>query len=64
MKYDEWSKYYELWKEDCKQELKEKGYNPNNYEITEDGSIYSTDWMFENCKNVVTPWKDSVHYQE
>ena len=62
MKHDEWSKHYELWKKSCRQELRAKGYNPDDYEIAEDGSIYLIDYIFENCKNVVTPWKDSIHY--
>ena len=55
---------YRKWKIDCYRELLDKGYRPGDWEISECGSIYFIRDGFTNVKNVVTPWRESIHYVE
>ena len=59
-----WDQQYRKWKIDCYKELLDKGYRPGDWEISECGSIYFADNPFINARNVVTPWKESMHYVE
>lgn len=51
---------WEKWLKDCRKELEEKGHDPNEWEIAEDGTIYYVHNRFVYIKNAVTPWKDYV----
>jgi hypothetical protein len=59
-----WDRQYRKWKIDCYRELLDKGYRPGEWEISECGSIYFASNPFINARNVVTPWKESIHYVE
>jgi hypothetical protein len=59
-----WDQQYRKWKIDCYRELLDKGYKPGDWEISECGSIYFASDPFINAKNMVTPWKESIHYVE
>ena len=59
-----WDRQYRKWKIDCYRELLDKGYKPGDWDISECGSIYFKKNPFINARNVVTPWKQSVHYVE
>lgn len=53
---------YRKWKIDCYQELLNKGYRPEDWEISECGTIYFKENPFINARNAVTPWRESIHY--
>ena len=59
-----WHDNYRAWKDNCKQELREKGYSMqeiNDCDICEDGSVYFGN-LSQTQKNFVTSWEDSAHF--
>ncbi|HHX66786.1 MAG TPA: hypothetical protein GX708_01860 [Gallicola sp.] len=50
-----WSQY-EKWQNECKNELREFGYNPDDWEICENGDCHLIANRFIYIKECVTPW--------
>jgi len=64
MRYSEWKKYYGQWLNECNNELIEKGHNPKECEVCENGQIYFLGTMVLTGHSYVTPWKNSKYYKE
>ena len=64
MNNKEWRDNYKQWKEECKKELIEKGHNPEEVEVCENGQIHFLGSLVMTESNYVTSWKDSRYYLE
>jgi hypothetical protein len=63
--YSTWKKCYGKWKAECREEIKEHGWEPKDVEFFEDGSIrFKGDFHSSTGTPYVTPWRKSKHYRE
>ncbi len=54
---------YKRWERDCRQELRDQGFIPSEWEISaDDGTIYFKPNRFFHIRDAVTPWHNSPHF--
>ena len=64
MEISKWRKQYNQWLKECNNELIDKGHNPKECEVCENGQTHFLGTTVLTRHEYVTPWRKSKYYKE